>query len=74
MIFYRLNVTQDSVECQVEDAILIHCMYVCVGLLIIIFTDLTLSFMNARLLDDVSFHPCIRYKRWEVHKCVHVFV
>ncbi|XP_041125236.1 AP-3 complex subunit mu-1-like isoform X2 [Polyodon spathula] len=27
--------------------------------------DLTLSFMNPRLLDDVSFHPCIRFKRWE---------
>lgn len=27
--------------------------------------DLTLSFVNPRLLDDVSFHPCIRFKRWE---------
>ncbi|XP_031691784.1 AP-3 complex subunit mu-1 isoform X1 [Oncorhynchus kisutch] len=27
--------------------------------------DLTLSFMNPRLLDDVSFHPCVRYKLWE---------
>uniref|UniRef100_A0A670HST9 AP-3 complex subunit mu-1 n=2 Tax=Podarcis muralis TaxID=64176 RepID=A0A670HST9_PODMU len=27
--------------------------------------DLSLSFMNPRLLDDVSFHPCIRFKRWE---------
>lgn len=27
--------------------------------------DLTLSFMNARILDDVSFHPCVRFKRWE---------
>ncbi|XP_032869956.1 AP-3 complex subunit mu-2 [Amblyraja radiata] len=27
--------------------------------------DLTLSFMNSRLLDDVSFHPCVRFKRWE---------
>eukprot|EP00731_Ephydatia_muelleri_P023770 Em0016g41a len=31
-------------------------------------TDLTLSFMNPRLLDDVSFHPCVRFKRWEVEK------
>ncbi|XP_073452860.1 AP-3 complex subunit mu-1 [Aquarana catesbeiana] len=30
--------------------------------------DLTLSFMNPRLLDDVSFHPCVRYKRWESEK------
>lgn len=22
--------------------------------------------MNPRLFDDVSFHPCVRYKRWEV--------
>ncbi|XP_078686355.1 AP-3 complex subunit mu-1-like isoform X1 [Branchiostoma floridae x Branchiostoma belcheri] len=27
--------------------------------------DLTLSFMNPRILDDVSFHPCVRFKRWE---------
>jgi AP-3 complex subunit mu len=27
--------------------------------------DLTLTFMNPRLLDDVSFHPCVRHKRWE---------
>ncbi|KAH3730137.1 AP-3 complex subunit mu-2-like [Dreissena polymorpha] len=30
--------------------------------------DLTLTFMNPRLLDDVSFHPCIRFKRWETEK------
>lgn len=28
--------------------------------------DLTLTFVNPRLLDDVSFHPCVRFKRWEV--------
>lgn len=28
--------------------------------------DLTLSFINPRLFDDVSFHPCVRFKRWEV--------
>lgn len=27
--------------------------------------DLTLSFMNPRIFDDVSFHPCVRFKRWE---------
>jgi len=27
--------------------------------------DLTLSFLNPRLFDDVSFHPCVRFKRWE---------
>jgi hypothetical protein len=29
--------------------------------------DLTLSFVNPRLLDDVSFHPCVRLKKWEVN-------
>jgi AP-3 complex subunit mu len=28
--------------------------------------DLTLLFVNPKLLDDVSFHPCIRLKKWEV--------
>nr|CDS18338.1 AP 3 complex subunit mu 1 [Echinococcus granulosus] len=27
--------------------------------------DLTLSFNNPRLLDDVGLHPCVRYFRWE---------
>ncbi|KAB7497108.1 UNVERIFIED_CONTAM: hypothetical protein RMT77_004930 [Armadillidium vulgare] len=27
--------------------------------------DLTLTFVNARIFDDVSFHPCVRLKRWE---------
>lgn len=27
--------------------------------------DLNLSFVNSRLFDDVSFHPCVRHKRWE---------
>ncbi|XP_014285233.1 AP-3 complex subunit mu-1 [Halyomorpha halys] len=30
--------------------------------------DLTLSFMNPRLFDDVSFHPCVRFKRWETER------
>lgn len=30
--------------------------------------DLSLTFMNPRLLDDVSFHPCVRLKRWENEK------
>ncbi|KRX49124.1 AP-3 complex subunit mu-1 [Trichinella murrelli] len=27
--------------------------------------DLTMAFSNPRLFDDVSFHPCVRFKRWE---------
>jgi len=30
--------------------------------------DLTMCFVNPRLLDDVSFHPCVRLKRWESEK------
>lgn len=30
--------------------------------------DLTMCLMNPRVLDDVSFHPCIRLKRWESEK------
>jgi len=30
--------------------------------------DLTLSFNSPGLFDDVSFHPCIRHKRWEETK------
>lgn len=28
--------------------------------------DLSLCFVNSRLLEDPSFHPCVRLKRWEV--------
>jgi len=27
--------------------------------------DLSLTFVNPRIMDDVSFHPCVRFKRWE---------
>jgi len=27
--------------------------------------DLTLTFNNPHILDDVSFHPCVRYARWD---------
>ncbi|KAI7684929.1 hypothetical protein SSS_09809 [Sarcoptes scabiei] len=30
--------------------------------------DLCLSFVNPSIFDDVSFHPCIRFKRWETEK------
>ena len=66
----RLNVTLDLVECQVQHVIS-NTIFM---LTLITNTDLTLSFVNARLLDDVSFHPCIRYKRWEVCTDVHVIV
>lgn len=32
--------------------------------------DLTLSFINPRLMDDVSFHPCVRFKRWEAERVI----
>lgn len=27
--------------------------------------DLTLSFSNPSILDDVRFHPCVRFRPWE---------
>lgn len=27
--------------------------------------DLNLTFVNSRIFDDVSFHPCVRNRRWE---------
>jgi len=30
--------------------------------------DLTLMFNNPHIMDDVSFHPCVRYARWEHDK------
>ncbi|XP_065853637.1 AP-3 complex subunit mu isoform X1 [Euphorbia lathyris] len=29
--------------------------------------DLTLSFTNPSMLDDVRFHPCVRFRPWESH-------
>eukprot|EP01111_Echinosteliopsis_oligospora_P019898 TRINITY_DN986_c0_g1_i1.p1 TRINITY_DN986_c0_g1~~TRINITY_DN986_c0_g1_i1.p1 ORF type:complete len:417 (-),score=103.61 TRINITY_DN986_c0_g1_i1:50-1300(-) len=30
--------------------------------------DLTLSFNNPTMMDDVAFHPCVRFSRWEHDK------
>ena len=30
--------------------------------------DLNLSFVNPRIMDDVSLHPCVRGKHWETEK------
>uniref|UniRef100_A0AC35UDW9 MHD domain-containing protein n=1 Tax=Rhabditophanes sp. KR3021 TaxID=114890 RepID=A0AC35UDW9_9BILA len=30
--------------------------------------DLSMTLMNPRILDDVSFHPCIRFRKWENEK------
>eukprot|EP00054_Salpingoeca_dolichothecata_P008995 m.50982 g.50982 ORF g.50982 m.50982 type:complete len:419 (-) comp18098_c0_seq1:112-1368(-) len=30
--------------------------------------DLTLSFVNSRLVDDVAFHPCVRLQRWSAER------
>ncbi len=32
--------------------------------------DLSLNFNNPHILDDVSFHPCVRYIRYEQQKVV----
>lgn len=36
--------------------------------------DLTMTLMNPRILDDVSFHPCVRFKRWEVSSRFNTFL
>ncbi|OAY73075.1 AP-3 complex subunit mu, partial [Ananas comosus] len=30
--------------------------------------DLTLSFANPTILNDVRFHPCVRFRPWESHQ------
>uniref|UniRef100_A0A0D6R4Y2 MHD domain-containing protein n=1 Tax=Araucaria cunninghamii TaxID=56994 RepID=A0A0D6R4Y2_ARACU len=30
--------------------------------------DLTLSFANPSILNDVRFHPCVRFRPWEAHR------
>ncbi|KAI9480759.1 MAG: Mu homology domain-containing protein [Benjaminiella poitrasii] len=30
--------------------------------------DLSLNFVNARVIEDVSFHPCVRYRKWDSEK------
>ncbi|XP_074321076.1 AP-3 complex subunit mu [Silene latifolia] len=30
--------------------------------------DLTLSFANPQILNDVRFHPCVRFRPWESHQ------
>ncbi|EDV27475.1 AP-3 complex subunit mu-1 [Trichoplax sp. H2] len=32
--------------------------------------DLVMTFTNPRMFDDLSFHPCIRYRRWENERVV----
>jgi len=32
--------------------------------------DLTLTFTNPNVMDDVSFHPCVRYNRWEQNRVI----
>ncbi|EGG22271.1 hypothetical protein DFA_04389 [Cavenderia fasciculata] len=46
------------VSCEVNGELQVNCKLT--GM-----PDLTLTFNNPRMLDDVSFHPCVRYSRWE---------
>lgn len=32
------------------------------------YPDLTLSFANPTILNDVRFHPCIRFRPWELYQ------
>lgn len=32
--------------------------------------DMTMRWVNPRLIDDASFHPCVRYSRWDRERVV----
>lgn len=51
------------VSCQVVGAIHANCR---LGGM----PDLSLTFANPQLLDDVSLHPCVRYYRWEQNRLI----
>eukprot|EP01121_Diplochlamys_sp_Union-15-3_P015279 TRINITY_DN5019_c0_g1_i2.p1 TRINITY_DN5019_c0_g1~~TRINITY_DN5019_c0_g1_i2.p1 ORF type:complete len:267 (-),score=37.15 TRINITY_DN5019_c0_g1_i2:426-1226(-) len=46
------------IQCEIRGEILVNCRLS--GM-----PDLTLRFTNPRILDDVSFHHCVRYNRYE---------
>lgn len=31
---------------------------------------MSLSFVNSRIVEDASFHECVRYQRWEQNRVV----
>ncbi|XP_021899040.1 AP-3 complex subunit mu isoform X2 [Carica papaya] len=49
------------VKCEIYGEIQVNCQLS--GL-----PDLTLSFTNPSIMDDVRFHPCVRYRPWESHQ------
>ncbi|KAL6059601.1 AP-3 complex subunit mu-2 [Balamuthia mandrillaris] len=51
------------VNCEVYGDILVNCKLS--GM-----PDLTLVFRNPRVLEDVSFHPCIRLLRWDQNRVI----
>lgn len=49
------------VSCEVTGEVLVNCKLSGVP-------DMTLSFSNPSILDDCSFHHCVRYNRFERDK------
>jgi len=51
------------VSCEISGEVQVNCKLT--GM-----PDLSLSFINSNILDDVSFHPCVRYNRWEQNRVI----
>lgn len=49
------------VKCEISGEVQVNCLLS--GL-----PDLTLSFANPSILDDVRFHPSVRFRPWESHQ------
>jgi len=53
-----VDVNGAMIQCEIRGEVLVNCHLS--GM-----PDLTLRFTNPRILDDVSFHHCVRYNRYE---------
>lgn len=57
--------------CSFRDGVLVKCEIngeVQVNSHITGIPDMTLSFANPSILDDVRFHRCVRFRPWESHQ------
>lgn len=82
-----LDKNGSTIMCEIQGYVIIVYYFIifCIEIIINIFfkidcsiklsgmPDLTLCFTNPRLLDDVSFHPCVRFKRWEVYHYIIIY-
>ncbi|KAI4342903.1 hypothetical protein MLD38_027467 [Melastoma candidum] len=56
-----VNRDGNLVKCEIYGEVKVNCHLS--GL-----PDLTLAFSNPKILDDVRFHPCVRFRPWESHQ------